>query len=167
MVLLAIDFTFFGKLDFWLSIGVSAAGLIYSIRAFKEAKEAKTAAKEAGKTVKIQTITIELSEIIQKLDKLDINIDFHTARDILNEINRKVRRLITPFQKEDDYKEEINNIILILDNSKKNLDQVRPINEELKAVPNAVYYAIESDFSSLSGSLSQLVGLFEKRTIEI
>jgi len=71
---------FYQTWDFWLSFILSVAGLVASLFSFKEARAAKKAANEAGRTVKIQTITIELSEILQKLDNLKPHIDYHEAR---------------------------------------------------------------------------------------
>src|SRR4051812_42031977 len=73
-----------------IGIIVGAFGLWFAIKAFKEAREAKKAANEAGKAVKIQSVTIELTELIQRLDKINIEINYSQARDLYSEINRKV-----------------------------------------------------------------------------
>lgn len=159
------EIPFWETWDFWIFIVLAIGSLIASITAFKEARKAKEAAHEAGKTVKIQTITIELSEIIQRLDKLDIEIEFSTARDLLNETNRRVRRLIAPFKEDENYKSIATTITDTLTSAKNNLLQVRPIDQEEQVVTNSVYYAIESDFSELSGQLAELMGKFEERTI--
>lgn len=99
------------------------------------------------------------------MDKLDIEIEFSTARDLLNETNRRVRRLIAPFKEDDNYKTIAIKIIDTLSSAKNNLLQVRPIDQEEQVVTNSVYYAIESDFSELSGQLAELMGKFEERTI--
>ena len=160
-----LEIPFWKEYDFWIFLVLAIGSLLASIKAFMEAREAKNAAKEAGKTVKIQTITIELSEIIQRLDRLDIEIDFSTARDLLNETNRRVRRLIAPFKEENDYKELTTSIITILKDAKNSLIQVRPIEDEELIVKNSVYYAVESDFAELSGQLAELMGKFEERTL--
>ncbi len=162
-----LDTPFWKKGDFWIFIGIGSASVFASYKAFREARKARTAAHEAGRTVKIQTITIELSELVQKLDTLDIEIDFSTARDFLNEINRRIRRLMSPFQTDDMYIEVITNIKAVLSNAKGGLDEVKPINADgQEPVSNSIYYAIESYFSELSGYIAELMGLFEKRTIE-
>lgn len=162
-----VSIPFWQTLDFWLFLVLSVLSLLAAIKAFVEARRAKMAAYEAGKTVKLQTITIELSEIVQKLEKLDIYIEFSTARDFLNEINRRVRRLISPFQDEVEYQDLIEKIKNILDEAKKSLIQVRPIEEiDEDTLTQAVYNATESYFAELSGLIAELMGLFEKRTIE-
>ena len=133
---------------------------------FNAASKARIAAESAATIVKIQTITIELSEIIQKLDKLDPNIDFTLGRDLLNENNRRVKRLISPFRDEQDYKETINQINIALENAKKALEEVKPIDSE-NVVKSSVYHAVESHFSTIAGLLAELMGLFEKRTIKL
>ncbi len=158
---------FWETFEFWIFIILAVLSVFASFKAFFEAKKAKKAATEAGKTVKLQTITIELSEIVQKLDILDVDIDFSSARNFLNEINRRVRRLLSPYQEDDDYKEQIIQIREILADAKKSLGEVRPIESEGKEpIAQAVYYATESYFSELSGMIAELLGLFEKRTLE-
>lgn len=166
MILLQIvEQVFWQKWDFWISTILGIAGIILTIMSFIQAKKAKEAAESATKTVKLQTITIELTEIIQKLDKLSTTIEFAPARDLLNETSRKVRRLISPFRHDADYKETINAIYSQLDNATEALFKVRPTGEVI--VPYAVYNAIENYFSKLNGTLSDLLGLIEKRTINL
>jgi hypothetical protein len=97
--------------DFWISlilglagVGVGIAALKYAILAFEEAKlakeeaeQAKEAATEAGKTVRVQTVAIELGEISQKLGRLQPEIRFSEARDLLNDVSWRLRRAISPF----------------------------------------------------------------------
>jgi hypothetical protein len=155
--------------DFWIFFVIGIASLIASIKAFIEAKEARKAANDAGQVVKIQTITIELSEIIQKLDKLEMTIQFSQARDFYSEINRRIKRLTAPFKDAEDYKEVILTIFETLDELKESLAKVRPIDreEEENPVENSVYFAVEKHFSDLGGHLAELMGYFEKRTIKI
>lgn len=157
---------FWKTFEFWLFLVIGLLSLVASIKAFLEAKAAKTAADYAGQTVKIQTITIELNEIIQKLDKLETNIEYSNARDFLSEINRKIKRLTSPFKKEKDYEEIISSIYETLDVTKDSLAEVRPLDNET-IVDNAVYFAVEKHFSDLGGLLAELMGYFEKRTIKI
>ncbi len=61
----------------------------------------------------------------------------------------------------------ITKIKAVLSNAKGGLDGVKPINADgQEPVSNSIYYAIESHFSELSGYIAELMGLFEKRTIE-
>ena len=111
--IIALDIPFWKEADFWIFLVIALLSLAASVKAFLEAKAAKEAATDAGTTVKIQTITIELNEIILKLDKLDIDIEFSFARDYLNEINRRVRRLTSPFAEDDEYKNKIVTMLLL------------------------------------------------------
>jgi len=158
---------FYKTFEFYIGSVIGLASVYFSIVAFKEAKQAKEAAKEAGSAVKIQTITIELTEIIQRLDKLDINITYQDARDFYNEINRKVRRILSPYKKDEDFTNEIKEVSESLNLLKTNLESVRPYNSELEddLTGNTVYYAVEGEFSSLSGLLAELTGLLEQKNI--
>lgn len=143
--------------------------MIAAIFAFIEAKGAKRAALDAGRTVKIQTITIELSEILQRLDKLEPAISYSDARDLLNEIARRLRRLASPFKSEQDLKETITDLFTSLEHGKKALNSVKPENletEEQNQDTNSVYYATEAHFSSISSYVAELMGLLEKRSID-
>jgi len=151
--------------DFWIGTILGIAGLIFSLLAFLEAGRAKHAATEAGKTVKIQTVTIELSEIQPKLDKLHPAIKFDEARDLLNEITRRLRRVISPFEKDQSFSDKISVLREILDKTKESLNKVRPTDPTKEEVPRAVYFAIESDFAAISNCVADLSGLFEKKTI--
>src|SRR6266566_5145519 len=88
--------------DFWISTGIGIVGLGFTMWAVLAATAAKRAAVAAGRTVKMQTVAIELMEICQKLDSLDPAILFPDARDFLNGVNTKLRRLIAPFENYDD-----------------------------------------------------------------
>lgn len=159
---------FYLSLSFWIGTLLGVAGLYFSIAAYREAKAAKIAASEAGKTVKIQTITIELSEIAQRLDKLDFELSFSDARDLLNEISRRLRRLIAPFQSNSDLSGPCESLKQALDAAKKALEEVRPNEGEIVAsAPNAVYFATQSHFSNISSLVAEIMGLFEKRNIEV
>jgi hypothetical protein len=160
-----LELPFWERFDFWIFLLLSIASIVLTVLSFLQAKKAKEAALSATKTVKLQTITIELTEIIQKLDRLSATIEFTAARDLLNETSRKVRRLISPFRNDLDYKEVINSIYAQLDNATDALVKVRPTGEEV--VPYAVYNAVENYFTKLNGTLSDLLGLIEKRTINL
>lgn len=161
--------------DFWLflglsliGIGLSAGGLWYSIRSFQEAQAAKKAAVEAGKIVKVQTVTIELSEIIQRLDALETDISFTDARDLHTEIARRLRRLTSSLRNDADadLKNSIEQLHVSLEETRTALDGVRPEQQPPKT-ENVVYNAIEGHFSSMSGCIADLMGLLEKRTIAV
>jgi hypothetical protein len=159
---------FWVRPDFWLSIFIGLISTAASILAFFQAKRAKEAAAYAATTVKIQTITIELTELIQKLDKLDYEIEFSTARDFLNEISRKIIRLLAPFKENFDYKTTINTVFETLKKTKISLENVKPMStkKDIDLELHSVYHAIESQFSELSALIAELIGLFEKRTLK-
>lgn len=161
----AVELPFWKHFDFWIATILGIAGLVFSIKAFIEARQAKQAATEAGKTVKIQTVTIELSEIQPKLDKLHAEIKFDEARDLLNEITRRLRRVISPFERDHSFSDKITALREILDKTKESLNKVRPSDPTKAEVPRAVYFAIESDFAAISNVVADLSGLFEKKTI--
>lgn len=162
------QYPFWQKLEFWISVIIGIGGLVFSILAFIEAKSARRAAIEAGKIVKIQTITIDLTEISQKLDKLRTDIHFNEARDLLTEISRRLRRIVSPFQKDKELSETITALLGALSATKESLNSVRPANPEKEAdAPYAVYNAIEGDFATINNIVADLLGLFEKRSINL
>jgi hypothetical protein len=161
----AVEIPFWQHFDFWIALILGVAGLYFSILAFIEARKAKHAATEAGKTVKIQTITIELSDILPKLDKLQPEINFNEARDLLNEITRRLRRVVSPFEKDAALCDKISALREALDKTKESLNKVRPTDPTKDEIPRTVYYAVESDFATINNAVADLLGLFEKKTI--
>ena len=158
-----IEIPFWRKIEFWIFLVIGGMGVVFSLLAFIEAKKAKRAATVAGRTVKIQTITIDLTEVSQKLDKLRIEIPYNEARDLLTEISRRLRRIISPFQGESDLKETLSELKTALGAAKESLNAVRPIDPSHEDASNAVYYAVESDFATINNCVADLLGLFEKK----
>lgn len=159
---------FWRRFDFWLSFIASAGGVVFSIMAFSEARKAKRAATEAGRIVKIQTVAIELTEIAQKLGSMDTNIQFNEARDLLAELSRRLRRAISAFAKDPDLGDTIAALRDALTTAKKSLNSVRPADpSKEKDVPHAVYYAVESDFATINDLVADLLGLFERKSINM
>jgi hypothetical protein len=157
---------FYRDWAFWIGNVIGLLGLWFSIKAFVEAKQAKLAAKDAGRIVKIQTITIELTEIAQRLDKLDFDLEFTVARDLLNEVNRRLRRLIAPFQANEKYAESCLALKTSLEEAKRALHESRPSESESDRAPNAVYFGMQGHFASISAGVAEIMGLFEVETIE-
>jgi hypothetical protein len=151
--------------EFWIGCGLSLIGIIFSMMAFYQAKKARQAAIEAGKTVKIQTVTIELTEIAQRLDKLDFNLTFTEARDLLNEISRKLIRLTAPFQSSEDLSKACENLKIAMEEA---LNGVAPKDNspENKPPPNSIYFATQEHFFIINAFVAEIIGLFEKRNIE-
>jgi hypothetical protein len=152
------------QIAYWFAVAVSGAGVWFSLLAFKEAKSARRAAVNAGKTVKIQTITTELGEISQRLERLEIEINFEQARDFLNEITRRLRRLVAPLEKEQDFVNAVASLKTALNEAKTSLNAVRPASaaDSQGAAPNAVYNAVEANFSAINGLVADIMGLCDQ-----
>jgi hypothetical protein len=167
-ILSHLDTPFYKSTEFWINLLIGCGGVFFSILAFIEAKKAKLAANEAGRTVKIQTVTIELGEIAQRLDKLDSKLTFSEARDSLNEISRRLRRLIAPFQEGSDLKEPCAKLRETLDAARVSLDSLLPQDGLIENLPpNSVYFATQSHLTIISGLVAEIMGLFEKSTIKV
>jgi|SRR6267378_1333746 len=158
---------FWRRYDFWIGFAIGIAGLVFSILAFIEARKAKTAANAAARTVKSQTVAIELTEIALKLDRIKPDIRFSEARDLLAEISRRFHRATSPFGNDPGLSETI----------KTNVEALRQVRESLKAVrptdpakegeaPLAVYNAVEEACSQISSSVADLIGLFEREAVD-
>lgn len=114
-------------------------------------------------SAQMQNIILEYQIIVCNLDKLNIDIEFPEARDLYSDINRRVKRLSAPFKADPEFQEVIAAIHQTLDIVKTSLTEVRPV-EMSKLSDTAVYFAIEAHFSELGGQLSELIGLFEKKS---
>ena len=170
---------FYHRPDFWIfliltiaGVGVSAFGLWYSIQAFKEAqqakveaKQAKAAAKEAGKTVRVQTVAIELGEISQKLERLEPQILFSDARELLNEVSRKLLRAVSPYSENQTLKAKILAVRTAIEAAQTSMKGVRPT-PGTPEVSGSVYTGIEADFAALNNLVAELLGLFETRSFD-
>lgn len=163
---------FFKQPDFYIFLVLGLLSLFLSYKAFKEAEEAKLeagkakeAAKEAGKSIKIQTITLELLEIAQKLEALNQNISYSDGRSLFQEVNRKTRRLLSPYQEETEFKTTITKILTILEDFQTSLLNVRPVGQDVAEIPYQIFNAIENDISDLVSALSDLIGLFDNRNL--
>jgi hypothetical protein len=158
---------FWKDLGFWISLAVGIAALVFAILAWVEARQAKRAATAAGRTVKIQTVAIELTDIAQKLDRIQPEILFNEARDLLTEIQRRLRRLMSPFAKDPELSEAIRAVLEAFEAAQTSLNAVRPTDPKKEAeAPNAVYYGIEGDFATISNRIADLTGLFEAQTFD-
>jgi len=158
---------FYKDVGFWLSLAIGSFGLLFAILAWTEAKKAKTAATAAGRTVKLQTVTIELSEIGQKLDRVQPGIRFNEARDLLADTSRRVHRATSPFSKEPKLSEAIEAAKQAVQAAQNSLKSVRPTEPGKEAeAPDAVYYGIETDCSAISSCVADLIGLFEKQAFD-
>jgi hypothetical protein len=152
--------------DFWILLVVGIASVVVAFMAYFEAGRAKKAATAAGKTVKIQTVMIELTEISQKLERLQPDIRFNEVRNLLSEISRRIIRYVSPFQKDPQLAEKIDILKAALSSAKESLNKVRPSDPMKEAETQfAVYYGIEGDFAAINMGVADLLGLLEKETI--
>jgi hypothetical protein len=163
---------FWKDIGYWISLIVGVVGLVYSYLAFKEAgkafheaKSAKEAATAASRTVKIQTITIELSEIVLKLDRIEPDLPYNEARDLLSETQRRLRRLMAPFAKDPELKDTIATVLHALTTAQTELKAVRPTDEKAET-PFSVYYGTQDAFDTIRNSVADLLGMFEKQTLD-
>lgn len=136
--------------DFWISFLVGSilgiVSIIYARKAFVEAGEAKKAANEAGKTVKYQTVAIELTELLPKLSTPTDEIKYNEARNLLSETGQRLHRLLSPFEDADDKRiaAKIVELMKLLNDTGVSLNSVRPQDVKSEAdAPNAVYNAIK------------------------
>jgi hypothetical protein len=151
---------------FWIDFVLAGIGIGFSIAAFVEARRAKSAATDAGRVVKIQTVVIELTELSQRLDKLEPEIRFSDARDLVAEISRRLRRLASPFQDDKELGDTVKALRDALDATQRALNAVRPANLDAEsAAPMAVYHGIESNVSAVNNLVADLLGLLERRTL--
>jgi len=155
--------------DFLVTVLIGIAGLIFSIKAFHEARSAKRAALAAGRGVKLQTIVIELTEITQELDGIYQELEYSDARELLTDASRRIRRQLAPIQNDSDVVNVIADLFTMLDNARVGLTQVRPSPASAVITPapaGSVFNAMDGHFSGISAKLAELTGLLEKRTIE-
>lgn len=156
------------KVDFWLFLVLGISGLVFSILAYREANQAKLAATKAGQVVKIQSVLIDLTELGQKINRLDPNIRFNDARDLLTETSSKIRRIVSPFNGDDGLKTTIENLLAALDSAQAALNSVRPITIAAESsAPQAVFYGIQENFSGISNLVAELLGLFEGKNFHM
>ena len=172
-VLELLNTPFWKHWEFWIGTILGAVGVLVSAAAYKqaeqateEAKKAKQAATEAGRTVKLQTITIELSELAQKLDRIKPEVRFSDASDLLNEVSRRSRRAVSPFANDHQLSAAITALKDALKATRSSLQTVRPVDpSKEEETPYTVYYAVQQDFATLNDCVADLLGLFEKQTL--
>jgi hypothetical protein len=153
--------------DFWIGTALGIIGLGLTIWAVFAATGAKEAAINAGRTVKMQTVALELMGLAHELDSLDPEILFPAARDFLNRVNFKLRRLIAPFQDEAELALFVASIRDSLTAAKTALSGVRPAAGAAPAPVGTVYNAIEADLATISGSVADLLGLMQTISMNI
>jgi hypothetical protein len=165
LIVSAIHKSFYMAWDFWINFILGIAGVVFAVLAFIEARAAKEAAKHAGRSVKIQTVALELMETLIKLDRLEPDIKYKEARDLLTETGRKITRSVAPFAMDEGLKDSIGALRLRIEEANTALNDVRPTTPLAEQdAPQAVYNAIEAHFSRINSSVAHLVGLLEMQT---
>ena len=150
--------------DFIIGTALGVVGVVLSGMAFWEAKKAKRAAIDAGRTVKLQTVTIDLTEISQKLDRVQPGIKYHDARDLLAELNRRIRRAAAQFSNDEMLRNAVTTLLAALTQAHESLQQVRPTAAASESeAPDAVYYGIESQFTAVNNGIADVLGQLERR----
>ncbi|MBK7854860.1 MAG: hypothetical protein IPJ79_08100 [Bacteroidetes bacterium] len=167
------DFLLFCLLSFG-GIVVSAFGLNYSIKAFREAEQAKDAANQAGLTVKTQEIIMELERISNSC-QFEETINFPEANKSFNEISARVYGILGLYKTDNDIKDEIQQIQDNLANVKTSLDTANrsnpssPLNDASigeNILQNYVYNITAPHFTNLISSLNKLKGILNSRLIK-
>lgn len=163
----SIDKGFWEDYGFWIGTAINVLGLYFSLLAFREAGKARQAAVDAGRTVKGQSVAIELSEVAQRLDSIQPEITYREARDVLSEISRRVRRVISPFADDVLLSPAVEALRVSLSGAQDSLKAVRPTDPSAENnAPDAVYFGVENEFSSINNAIADFLGLLEKKTIE-
>lgn len=158
---------FWASPEFLISSAFGVVGLIFSFLAYIEAKKAKQAAIDAGEFFQIQSITIELSEILHSLQSISLDTQYKEARDVLTHVTNKLRRYLASYKNKEAYRDACQKILDSLQYAKKALDDVKPSGSELESSGYGVVYSgIEGSFSNVCGNVSELMGLFERRAID-
>jgi hypothetical protein len=169
---------FWSRGDFWIflilsvvGVVVSSYGLKYAVWAYREAQmakneaeQAKKAATLAGRTVKLQSVIIELGEVPRKLEALNPEVLFEDARNLFNEVSWRITRALTPFVDDAEFKVRIGALFLALEEGESALSGVKPSGgTDPSETPRAVYNALESNFSTIGKLVHALQGSFEKQ----
>ena len=158
---------FWGTLDFYIYVFLSVLSIVLSFLAFRAAGKAEQAAIKAGTHVKIQSVTVELTELSQSLERLDPQISYSSARDTLDILQKRVRRFVSPFTAEhQEISSSMNALKEKFVEAKSALTEVRPVGtDDVLGDQFSGYYAIESSWSEINGLLADLIGLFEQMTL--
>lgn len=160
MVLQGIVVPFWKDWAFWIGTVLGVLGVGLSGLAFAEARQAKIAARQAGRVVKLQTIVVELTEIAQRLEQLDGDLDYRAARNLLSETSRRLHRLIAAYRQAPHYEPLCAGVEKALTAARDALDTLRPGVDE-DAGPVSVYFAMERHFAGISDRVAEILGLFE------
>jgi len=181
-VLQVLDTPFWKHWDFWISTVIGAVGAFIAFGAYRqaqdatreaekakqEAEKAKLAATEAGKTVKLQTVCIELSEIAQKLAGIYPGIQFEEAKELFNDTSGHLLRVMAPFSAHPDLREPIAVVRNAIQAAQASLREVVPADpSKQNEAPYTVYNAVEDKFATIKFGVAELTGFMEAKTINL
>src|SRR5579862_3804416 len=175
-----VESPYYYHTDFWISTAIGILGAFIAGGAFRqaqkaekaaeraqeEAEKAKDAATEQGKTVKLQTACIDLTEITQKIAVIQKEITFEEATYLLTDTSRHLLRVVAPFT--DDFREAIAAVETALQTARSSLKEVLPtgLPTAEAASLHTVYYNMVDKFGAINDSVARLTGLMEKHTYE-
>ncbi len=149
-----LNFPAWTHIDFWIGI----AALFFAFLAFIEAKQAKRAARAAGKIVKMQSVISDLTEISTSLDRLHPDIEFTEARDFINHVSRRIRRLIAPFGNDADLVASIAILRDSLTSLNNSLNSALPTDDPNAQLPPRAYlYAVQSSMADVNGFVADVL----------
>jgi hypothetical protein len=163
---------------FWLELSCLVVGLVGAVVSYfaylqaegakQEAERATIAALDAGRTVKLQTMSIELTEVAHKLERLHLKISFNEAKDLYRDASFKLVRLMAPFENDAGLRAPIEALWAALDAAREALKNVRPTDPNLKedVAPESVYYGVEDSFATISTCLARVLGMIENQTVD-
>jgi hypothetical protein len=160
--------------DFWISSAIGIVGACIAYGAYRQAENAKDeaqkatkAATEAGKTVKLQTVCIDLTEIAQKLAVIEKEITFEDATYLLTDTSRHLLRVMSPFADHGDFRDAIAAVETALQTAQSSLKEVLPTGTPAEGAGlHTVYYNMVDKFAAINNCVARLTGLMEKHTYD-
>lgn len=163
----AVNQKYWAKPDFWISVAFNVVGLGLTALTFWQAKKARDAAVDAGRTVKGQSVIIELSEIGQRIESIQSDISYREARDLFSGINRRVRRIISSYANDPFFSTSVAALRSALESAQVSLNAVKPTSPDSETrAPDAVFFGIEEEFATINNLIADLIGLMERQTVE-
>lgn len=153
----------------FLSLVVTYLGLRYAKWAYKEAGDAKDAARQAVTATKTHMDTTALTQTSQKFQELRPEMSFETARSLLAEISRSILRIASYLEHEPNTPSVKNTITCLRESinaAKAALQGVKPADSRKeKDAPRAVFNALEGPFMEIDALVCVLCGQLDAKTL--